>query len=605
VSARAKTIDRLRGLARRPRAWIRSARAHRATRAARLLVRTALGRAWLIARALPGRRARGAQWAALGADIAALGPPPASTRSVAIVVLEPDDPAAAARVAAASTTDLLCLVLATTTTVDGHAIDEHAIPRGWIARLAEEIDGTAIVAAAPLLVHPVRSLLRATPHDSWVRAKGLSLAMRFDEPVLRAGGAGTRPVVGAAPESVPGATAACLVVDRRAFAAVGGLPDLADVDVAVFELCRRLRALGGGIVVVPGAVAVDHRPVHRPAELRYPVSIATPAWRAYVEEHGSALMHEADPLPPGRLRIAITVAAPSAKVAPRWGDWHLAQAFARALRRHGHSARVQTLDHADDLAGRACDVHCVIRGLHTVRRTAGQAHVLWIISHPETIDAAECDDADLVLVASVRFADALRTRTTTPVEVLLQAAADRFRPRPVIPEHAHDIAIVAKSRDVFRSAAADALAAGLRPAIYGSGWEPFVDPALIVRQYVPNEELPNVYSSIGVLLNDHWDTMREWGFVSNRLFDALACATPVISDDLPEIDELFEGAVLTYHDVDELRALVAATLSDRDAARARAERGRELVAAHHTFDHRVRELVGALRRHGLASLRSG
>ena len=74
-------------------------------------------------------------------------------------------------------------------------------------------------------------------------------------------------------------------------------------------------------------------------------------------------MRAADPLPAGTLRIALTVAAPSEKVAPRWGDWHLAEAFARALRRRGHVVRVQTLDHADDLAGRACDVHCVVRGL--------------------------------------------------------------------------------------------------------------------------------------------------------------------------------------------------------------------------------------------------
>ena len=45
------------------------------------------------------------------------------------------------------------------------------------------------------------------------------------------------------------------------------------------------------------------------------------------------------------------------------------------------------------------------------------------------------------------------------------------------------------------------------------------------------------------MLNDHWDTMRAWGFVSNRIFDVLACGTPVISDHLPEIEELFDGAV--------------------------------------------------------------
>ena len=118
----------------------------------------------------------------------------------------------------------------------------------------------------------------------------------------------------------------------------------------------------------------------------------------------------------------------------------------------------------------------------------------------------------------------------------------------------HDVAVVAKSRDVFRGAVRDAIAAGLEPAIYGSGWEQFVDPKLVESSYVPNEDLAVVYSSIGVLLNDHWDDMREHGFVSNRLFDALACETPVISDDMPEIATLFDGAVLTYRDQSSARS---------------------------------------------------
>jgi glycosyltransferase involved in cell wall biosynthesis len=311
-------------------------------------------------------------------------------------------------------------------------------------------------------------------------------------------------------------------------------------------------------------------------------------------------MRDAAPVPGDGLRIALTVAAPSAKVASRWGDWHLAQAFARSLRKQGHVVRVQTFDQADDLASRASDVHCVLRGLRAVRRSPGQAHVLWIISHPDTIDAAECDGADLVLVASRRFAEELRGRTRTPVEVMLQATdATRFHPMSADPRHSHDVAVVAKSRDVYRTAVADAISAGLRPAIYGSGWDGLIDPALIAGEYVANEELPVVYSSIGVLLNDHWRDMREHGFVSNRLFDALASGTPVISDDVPEIAEIFGDVVSTYHDPVELRSLVEATLADPAAARERAARGGELVRERHTFDQRAVQFSESLKRHGL------
>ena len=94
--------------------------------------------------------------------------------------------------------------------------------------------------------------------------------------------------------------------------------------------------------------------------------------------------------------------------------------------------------------------------------------------------------------------------------------------------------------------------------------------------------------------------MREHGFVSNRLFDTLACGTPVISDDVPEIAEIFGDVVGTYHDPAELRALVEATLADRvRGARACRAAGGELVRRHHTFEQRAAQFAGMLKRHGL------
>ena len=590
--ARQRVQAYLRRAARRPRRAIAAVRGHPSTRAAVGRSKGVFERAALARGAQRDRRTRGDEWARLLEKLAALPAPGAPDRTITTVVIGRGETAAAAATrGAAPDADVLCFQLASTTALEPH----------WQARLAAAIDGTSVVAAAPTVVHPLRPAARATPHDGRVRARGVSLVVAEGAPLLLAGDAGAVAAPGtSAPHPVDGASGACLLVDRRAYDAAGGMPDSADPDIASFELCRRLRAGGGTVVALADAVVVDARPVPARRALGEPVATDTEAWRTYVEAHGPELLRAASPLPAGALRIAFTVAAPSAKVAPRWGDWHLARAFARSLRKLGHVVQVHALDHADDLAVRACDIHVVVRGLHAVRRTPGQAHVLWVISHPESVTNEECDDADLVLVASNRFADELRARTRTPVEVMLQATdTERFRPVPPDPEHAHDVAVVAKSRDVFRPAVAAAVAEGLRPAIYGSGWEPFVDRELLVRDYIANDELPVVYSSVGVLLNDQWDTMQTWGFVSNRVFDALACETPVISEDLPEIAELFDGAVLTFRDPAELRALADAVLADRPAARARAARGRALIEAQHTFDHRAAQLIDALRRHGL------
>jgi O-antigen biosynthesis protein len=499
--------------------------------------------------------------------------------------------AAAGSGAAAANGDLLCFLAPTI----------EPLEEGWLDRMAAVIRDD-VVAAAPLVVHPEQPLPHATPYDLLVRELGLDVIAASDGvPTMRARKAGTAPDPSLQPVEVFAASAACLVVERGAYARSGGLLPLGDLDAAIVDLCVRLRAAGGRVVAVPESMVLDHRRVQSVASLTTPIDPAAKGWHEVLDRDGPALLREAR----GRraaqsLTIALTVAAPSSKVAPRWGDWHIAEAFARSLRRFGHSVRIQTADLADDPAGRCCDVHVVLRGVQPVRRTPAQCHVLWAISHPEGINIRECDEADLVLVASPRLAAHIREHTATPVEVLLQATdPERFRTRTPDRRHAHAVAIVAKARDVMRKAVADALAGGLRPAIYGSGWNGLVDPGLVVADYVPNEALPVVYSSIGVLVADHWDTMRSWGMVSNRLFDALACGTPVISDYLPEVRELFGDAVPMYRDGTDLRELVDATLADPSGARHRAAAGREQVLARHTFDHRAHAFLDALARHGL------
>ncbi len=484
--------------------------------------------------------------------------------------------------------DLVAIVLATT----------EALDASWLQSLTQAVTGD-VVAATPVLVHPRRPRTRATPHDGRVRSAGMTLDLDPQGvPVIRAIDAGSRPEPRGSPSDIPIASVACLVVDRVAYAAAGGLPVIDDLEIAVVELSARLRVRGGRIVVVPNAVLIDHRPVRSRRELQGPVDPESRSWRSAIERSGPTLLRSVRPPGDRSLRFAFTVAAPSAKVAAQWGDWHLAEAMADGLRRRGHTVRLQTGDRADDPAGRVCDVHVVIRGLRPVRRSTGQRHVLWIISHPESIEDTELDAADLVLVASPLFAEHLRRRTSTPVEVLLQATDQhRFHARPADRAHQHPITVVAKTRDIMRPIVADALSVGLRPSIYGGGWRDLVDPQLVVADHVDNEELPVVYSSAGVVLNDHWRTMQTWGFVSNRLYDVLACGTPVVSDPVAGLVDLFDDAVLEYHDPAELRMLVDAVLEDPKAARERAARGRAAVLAGHTFDHRAAELISTLARH--------
>ena len=113
---------------------------------------------------------------------------------------------------------------------------------------------------------------------------------------------------------------------------------------------------------------------------------------------------------------------------------------------------------------------------------------------------------------------------------------------------------------------------------------------------VPNTELARYYSAADIVLNDHWDDMRIEGFISNRLYDALASGAFVISDTVDGIEAEFDGAVPTYGSRDELEPLIARYLDDPDARQRLVDRGRAIVLERHTFDLRAQALSGVAER---------
>jgi hypothetical protein len=232
-----------------------------------------------------------------------------------------------------------------------------------------------------------------------------------------------------------------------------------------------------------------------------------------------------------------------------------------------------------------------LHGLSDHRVRPSQLNVLWIISHPDRITPRACDKYDLVLAASDSFAEELASRVRGPVASLHQATdPDRFFPDPTGPEH--ELLFVANTRNQRRSIIEDLTPTTHDLAVYGKGWTTeIIDPVHVRGDHIPNEQLRRYYSSALIVLNDHWSDMRAHGFLSNRLYDALACGAFVISDAAVGIDEEFEGAVTTYADRNELRVLVDRYLDDPAARRAKADRGRAVVLERHTFAHRVERLI--------------
>ena len=101
------------------------------------------------------------------------------------------------------------------------------------------------------------------------------------------------------------------------------------------------------------------------------------------------------------------------------------------------------------------------------------------------------------------------------------------------------------------------------------------------------------YKSAVVVLNDHWESMRENEFVSNRLFDCLACGCSVVSDKNDGIYGLFGDNVYQYDGTPEdLRFKVDMAIKKKnDSSRIRdLQKLADEVAEIHSFDQRAREI---------------
>jgi GT2 family glycosyltransferase/glycosyltransferase involved in cell wall biosynthesis len=289
-------------------------------------------------------------------------------------------------------------------------------------------------------------------------------------------------------------------------------------------------------------------------------------------------------------RYGLRIGVPSWEVIDRWGDYHFARGLQRSLERAGHPTRVHFLpDWASSAAARD-DIAVHLFGLKEAPTHRGQVNILWQISHPDLATPELYERYDHVFVASDGFTARMAEQVAVPVTALHQATdPERFRPEPGGPRH--ELLFVASSRKVHRRIVDDLAGTAHELAIYGRDWTPeLVDQRFVKGEVVANAELARYYSAADIVLNDHWDDMRIEGFISNRLYDALACGAFVISDVVHGIEAEFDGAVPTYRSRAELEPLIARYLEDPDERRRLADHGRAAVLERHTFDHRAQAL---------------
>ena len=296
--------------------------------------------------------------------------------------------------------------------------------------------------------------------------------------------------------------------------------------------------------------------------------------------------------------------APEDESRIRWGDYPYALSLKKYLERSGIYVVLDL--HEDWYKPEVlADVVLVLRGTfryYPSRKNPETLYVMWNISHPDDITDEEYNSYDLVCIASARYAREVKKRLRVPVEVLRQCTDTELFYPPRLANgqkdglenrRDYDYFFIGNSRGVKRKSVMWAIEEHLPLTVFGSGWNRILEKHLdlVEEPFLSNEQIPEIYRHARCTLNDHWEDMLRNGFVNNRIFDALACGLPVISDANDELREIFPDAVLCYENREEFGAAVEQIEHHYEEVKKRVDAQWPRICNEFSFEARAGQLV--------------
>lgn len=294
------------------------------------------------------------------------------------------------------------------------------------------------------------------------------------------------------------------------------------------------------------------------------------------------------------MRVVIKNPAPATPEQMRWGDYHFGSALKKAL--EGEGCDVEQHLYQEWEVQTQADLTIVLRGLHAYSPSPREPSLLWIISHPSLVGDDELKPYQWIACASELHARIISERLRRPVHYLAQCTdAPRFH-RPKTPLKRQigtrsGLLYVANSRGVLRDIVQWANQSETEIEIIGSGWESLGFESLVKSRLIDNADLPYRYQTALVVLNDHWLDMKLLGYTNNRIFDALACDAPVISDYSPELERIFGDSILYANSSEEFSRSVIFCQKNLESRIKKSRKFWNKLGSNYIFSSRARQIL--------------
>ena len=271
------------------------------------------------------------------------------------------------------------------------------------------------------------------------------------------------------------------------------------------------------------------------------------------------------------------------------GDFFLADDLKQGLEKLGYEVSYRFREDYDNLdLGNVGNV-IYFKGYYNFKhlpeaKNDGRKRVLYLY-YVEGLEMEILAEADAVVSASEKLIDeVLKPKGIKAFYIPQFTNPERFKPAENEAKVTEVLFVGSNHSRKGRLSVNYAVDAKADLSVYGKFWETFLAPEYLKGNYIDNDELYKYYSGAKVVLNDHREDMRYFGFVSNRIYDVTASGGFVFTDYLPEIEKAYGDSIATYKSEQEFKEKLEYYLSHDSERQNMAKRAREITLKYFTND---------------------
>lgn len=271
------------------------------------------------------------------------------------------------------------------------------------------------------------------------------------------------------------------------------------------------------------------------------------------------------------------------------GDFFLADDLRQGLEKLGYQVECRFREDYDNM--RLGNVGNVIyfKGYYNFKYLPGvdsgkRKYVLYLY-YLEGMDPHILKEVDVVVSASQKLMQEMLVPQKIKTAYVPQFTnPERFKPVNNGKRAADVLFVGSNNSGKGRKSVDYAVSARANLSVYGKFWDSYLQPQYLKGNYIDNDELYRYYAGAKIVLNDHREDMRYFGFVSNRIYDVIASGGFILTDYLPEIEEAYGNSVATYKDETEFKEKLAYYLVHEEERQKMTKRAREITLKYFTND---------------------